>query len=85
LGILGLVVSRELCGDEHLDVLSALLERAFEEARGRKVYIIVAHVDGNEWFLRLLGLHGFKRVGKPGEAAGAPGARQVLYERSATK
>ena len=85
-GIFGLVVSEDLGNDEYASVLSYLLERSFfdEEGWPRTVNIVIAQVHEKEWLPYFLGSHGFRRKGKPGEAAGARGVRQARYQRSAS-
>ena len=82
-GVLGLVASNHLSRDKRESVLTDLLQRSFRDSRGRpRTVNIVIHA--HDPLLYIAPRYGFVPVGRPGQAAGAPGLKQQRYQRLAS-
>lgn len=83
-GVFGLVASNSLEPHEREMVLSNLLQRTFADPRVGEPRTVNVVLYENDPILRLALSHGFVPVGRPAEAAGAPGLIQQRYQRPAS-
>ncbi len=82
-GIFGLVVSDEFGYELRSALLIDLLKRSFKYPVTGKARIVNIALSEKDPVLSIAKSQGFVVIGKPGEAAGAPGLKQQRYQRLA--
>jgi hypothetical protein len=83
-GVFGLVTSDDLTDDEREVALVKLLQRSFRDSQSGKFRTVNVVIHENDPLLEIAALYRFVPVGKPAEAAGAPGLMQQRYRRRAS-
>lgn len=83
-GVFALVVANNLSEVAEMSIFASLLGYSLDQARGRVVNIVVPRAHKRMGLAEALDYHGFCQVGRQGEAVGAPGVKQVRYQRPAT-
>lgn len=83
IGVFGLVVSEEITPTTQRLILTNLLAHALNGPRGEEPVVNIIIYEGDP-VMDIAERLGFRRFGKVGEAAGAPGLLQWCYRRSIT-
>ena len=81
-GVFGLVVGRQLDGEDQAELLHDLLNRSVTEGLAHAASVLNIVLHDNDPVLPIARDLGFEPVGPRGEAAGAPGLIQQRYQRS---